>query len=309
MTVTNVAQLGLRLIDQVGNTPLIRLSRVAAHLPSSVEVYAKAEWVNPSGSVKDRAAAEILRQALTDGSLSDGRTLLDSTSGNMGIAYATLAAALGVPVHLALPENVSPIRRQMLRTLGAELTFSDPLEGSDGARAVAAKLAAQHPGRFFYADQYSNPANWRAHFHTTGPEILRDTEGRVTHFVAGLGTTGTLTGAGRFLKEQVPGVSIVAFQPNSPMHGLEGLKHLPTSEVPEIFDPEVPDEILQISTDDAYSMARRLAREEGLLVGVSAAGAAVAALTVAERLEAGTIVTVFPDSGLKYLDEPFWRES
>ncbi|MEK7682599.1 MAG: pyridoxal-phosphate dependent enzyme, partial [Chloroflexota bacterium] len=198
---------------------------------------------------------------------------------------------------------------QMLRTLGVELTFSDPLVGSDGARAVAAELAAQHPGRFFYADQYSNPANWRAHFHTTGPEILRDTEGRVTHFVAGLGTTGTLIGAGRFLKEQVPGVSIVAFQPNSPMHGLEGLKYLPTSEVPEIFDPEVPDEILQISTDDAYSMARRLAREEGLLVGVSAAGAAVAALTVAERLEAGTIVTVFPDSGLKYLDEPFWRES
>lgn len=309
MTVTNVAQLGLRLIDQVGNTPLIRLSRVAAHLPISVEVYAKAEWVNPSGSVKDRAAAEILRQALTDGSLSDGRTLLDSTSGNMGIAYATLAASLGVPVHLALPLNVSPIRRQMLRTLGVELTFSDPLEGSDGARAVAAELAAQHPGRFFYADQYSNPANWRAHFYTTGPEILRDTEGRVTHFVAGLGTTGTLTGAGRFLKEQVPGVSIVAFQPNSPMHGLEGLKHLPTSEVPEIFDPAVPDEILQISTDDAYSMARRLAREEGLLVGVSAAGAAVAALTVAERLKTGTIVTVFPDSGLKYLDEPFWRES
>ena len=309
MTVTKVAQLGLRLIDQVGNTPLIRLSRVAAHLPSSVEVYAKAEWVNPSGSVKDRAAAEILRQALTEGLLSDGRTLLDSTSGNMGIAYATLAASLGVAVHLALPENVSPIRQQMLRTLGVELTFSDPLVGSDGARAVAAELAAQHPGRFFYADQYSNPANWRAHFHTTGPEILRDTEGRVTHFVAGLGTTGTLIGAGRFLKEQVPGVSIVAFQPNSPMHGLEGLKYLPTSEVPEIFDPEVPDEILQISTDDAYSMARRLAREEGLLVGVSAAGAAVAALTVAERLEAGTIVTVFPDSGLKYLDEPFWRES
>ncbi|MEK6588155.1 MAG: cysteine synthase family protein [Chloroflexota bacterium] len=309
MTVTKVAQLGLRLIDQVGNTPLIRLSRVAAHLPSSVEVYAKAEWVNPSGSVKDRAAAEILRQALTEGLLSDGRTLLDSTSGNMGIAYATLAASLGVAVHLALPENVSPIRQQMLRTLGVELTFSDPLVGSDGARAVAAELAAQHPGRFFYADQYSNPANWRAHFHTTGPEILRDTEGRVTHFVAGLGTTGTLTGTGRFLKEQVPGVSIVAFQPNSPMHGLEGLKYLPTSEVPEIFDPEVPDEILQISTDDAYSMARRLAREEGLLVGVSAAGAAVAALTVAERLEAGTIVTVFPDSGLKYLDEPFWRES
>lgn len=309
MTVTNVAQLGLRLIDQVGNTPLIRLSRVTAHLPISVEVYAKAEWVNPSGSVKDRAAAEILRQALTEGLLSDGRTLLDSTSGNMGIAYATLAASLGVPVHLALPENVSPIRQQMLRTLGVELTFSDPLEGSDGARAVAAELAAQHPGSFFYADQYSNPANWRAHFHTTGPEILRDTEGRVTHFVAGLGTTGTLTGTGRFLKEQVPGVSIVAFQPNSPMHGLEGLKHLPTSEVPEIFDPEVPDEILQISTDDAYSMARRLAREEGLLVGVSAAGAAVAALTVAERLKTGTIVTVFPDSGLKYLDEPFWRET
>lgn len=307
MPVTRETQIGLSLLDQVGNTPLIRLSRVVAHLPNSVEVYAKAEWHNPSGSVKDRPAAEILRQALGAGLLSDGRTLLDSTSGNMGIAYATLAASLGVPVHLALPGKVSPIRQQLLRSLGVELTFSDPLEGSDGARDLATDLAERHPGRFYYADQYSNPANWRAHFKTTGPEIWRDTEGRVTHFVAGLGTTGTLTGAGRFLKQETPAISIVAFQPNSPMHGLEGLKHLPSSVIPDIYDPEVPDEILQISTDEAYFMARRLAKEEGLLVGVSAAAAAVAAMTVAERLEAGTIVTVFPDSGLKYLDEPFWR--
>ena len=296
------------MIDQVGNTPLIRLERVTAHLPTAVEVFGKAEWHNPSGSVKDRAAAEILRQALDAGNLANGRTLLDSSSGNMGIAYATLGAALGVSIRLVVPGNINPIRKQLLQALGVELTISDPLEGSDGARELAAELAAQHPERYFYADQYSNPANWLAHYRTTGPEIVRDTEGGLSHFVAGLGTTGTLMGAGRWIKEQIPNASIVGFQPNSPLNGLEGLKHLPTSRVPEIYDPSLPDEILEISTEQAHAMARRLAREEGLLVGASAAAAAVAALEVAERLSAGTVVALFPDSGLKYLDEPFWRQ-
>jgi cysteine synthase B len=297
------------LIDQVGNTPLIRLERVTSHLPGAVEVFGKAEWHNPSGSVKDRAAAEILRQALEAGSLSHGRILLDSSSGNMGIAYATLGAALGIRIRLVVPGNINPTRKQLLQAMGVELIISDPLQGSDGARQLAAELTEREPERFFYADQYSNPANWLGHYRTTGPEIVQDTDGRLTHFVAGLGTTGTLTGAGRWIKEQIPAASIVGFQPNSPLNGLEGLKHLPSSRVPEIFDPSLLDEILEISTEQAYAMARRLAREEGLLVGVSAAAAAVAALAVAERLEAGTVVTVFPDSGLKYLDEPFWRES
>ena len=296
------------MIDQVGNTPLIRLERVTAHLPTAVEVFGKAEWHSPSGSVKDRAAAEILRQALEAGNLSNGRTLLDSSSGNMGIAYATLGAALGVSIRLVVPGNINPIRKRLLQALGVELTISDPLEGSDGARELAAELAAQHPERYFYADQYSNPANWLAHYRTTGPEIVRDTEGGLSHFVAGLGTTGTLMGTGRWIKEQIPNASIIGFQPDSPLNGLEGLKHLPTSRVPEIYDPSLPDEILEISTEQAHAMARRLAREEGLLVGVSAAAAAVAALEVAERLSAGTVVVLFPDSGLKYLDEPFWRQ-
>lgn len=296
------------MIDQVGNTPLIRLERVTAHLPAAVEVFGKAEWHNPSGSVKDRAAAEILRQALEAGNLSNGRTLLDSSSGNMGIAYATLGAALGVSIRLVVPGNINPIRKRLLQALGVELTISDPLEGSDGARQLAAELAAQHPERYFYADQYSNPANWLAHYRTTGPEIVRDTEGGLTHFVAGLGTTGTLMGTGRWIKEQIPKASIIGFQPDSPLNGLEGLKHLPTSRVPEIYDPSLPDEILEISTEQAHAMARRLAREEGLLVGVSAAAAAVAALEVAECLTGGTVVVLFPDSGLKYLDEPFWRQ-
>ena len=296
------------MIDQVGNTPLIRLARVTAHLPAAVEVFGKAEWHNPSGSVKDRAAGEILRQALDAGNLSNGRMLLDSSSGNMGIAYATLGAGLAVSIRLVVPGNINPIRKRLLEALGVELTISDPLEGSDGARQLAAELAAQNPERYFYADQYSNPANWLAHYRTTGPEIEQDTGGRLTHFVAGLGTTGTLMGTGRWIKEHIPGASIVAFQPDSPMNGLEGLKHLPTSRVPEIYDPGLPDEVLEISTEQAHAMARRLAREEGLLVGVSAAAAAVAALEVANRLSAGTVVALFPDSGLKYLDEPFWRE-
>ena len=293
------------LLGTVGNTPIIPLR----HLHSgAVEIYAKAEWHNPSGSVKDRPAAAILREALQSGELGNGRSLLDSTSGNMGIAYATLAAAIGVPVHLTLPANANNARKGILHALGTQLTLTDPLEGSDGARHVAAAIAAQHPDRYYYADQYSNPTNWRSHFETTGPEILRDTEGRITHFVAGLGTTGTVVGTGRYLREAAPGVQIIAFQPEGPLHGLEGLKNLTSSEVPEIFDPLVPDETLDVKTEDAYAMARRLAREEGLLVGPSSAAAAVAALALAERMDTGLIVTIFADSGLKYLDQPFWNE-
>ncbi len=293
------------LLGAVGNTPLISLRRLSA---TPVEIYAKAEWHNPSGSVKDRPAASILRQALRSGELGNGRCLLDSTSGNMGIAYATLSAAIEVPVHLTLPANANDARKGILNALGAQITLTDPLEGSDGARHVAAALAAENPDRYYYADQYSNPANWRSHFETTGPEILSDTDGRVTHFVAGLGTTGTVVGTGRYLKEAAPEVQIVAFQPEGPLHGLEGLKNLPSSDVPEIFDPLIPDDILEIKTEDAYAMARRLAREEGLLVGPSSAAAAVAAVALAEQIESGVIVALFADSGLKYLDLPFWNE-
>jgi cysteine synthase B len=293
------------LLGSVGNTPLIPLRQLRT---GAVEIYAKAEWHNPSGSIKDRPAASILREALQSGMLNNGRMLLDSTSGNMGIAYATLAASVGVRVHLTLPSNADNARKGILRALGTELTLTDPLEGSDGARHVAAAIAADNPGRYYYADQYSNPANWRAHFETTGPEILSDTDGRVTHFVAGLGTTGTVVGTGRYLREAAPEVQVIAFQPESPLHGLEGLKNLPSSEIPDIFDPLIPDETLEVRTEDAFAMARRLAHEEGLLVGPSSAAAAVAAMALAERIQNGVIVMIFADSGLKYLDLPMWNE-
>lgn len=295
------------LFDQVGRTPLLRLTRVTEGLAPGVEVYAKAEWRNPSGSIKDRPAANILDSALQAGRLQPGGWLLDSTSGNMGIAYATLAARVGVRVHLVIPANAGRTRLDLLRGLGAELTLSDPLEGSDGARLVAGQLSAAVPDRYFYADQYANPANWQAHYQGTGPEISQDTQARITHLVAGLGTTGSLVGTGRWLKQHIAGVRVIAFQPEGPLHGLEGLKHLPSSHVPEIYDPGVPDETRLVATEAAYAMARRLARQEGLLVGPSSAAAAVAALALASELEEGVIVTLFPDSGLKYLDQPFWE--
>ncbi len=283
------------LLQHIGHTPLFRLRRVTRSVPEAVEVYAKAEWYNPGGSVKDRPAAAIIQRALDSGDLGSGRILLDATSGNMGIAYATLGAALGIPVHLAIPSNASRERIAILRALGAGLTLTDPSEGSDGARVVAAELFAREPERYFYADQYSNPANWQAHYRTTGPEVVDQTGGRVTHFVAGAGTTGTITGAGRYLHQAVPDARVVAVQPEGPMHGLEGLKHLPTSLIPAIYDPTVADATEAVATEEAYAMARRLAREEGLFVGVSAAAAAVAALRIAARMKAGVIVTIFPD--------------
>ena len=293
--------------DLVGNTPLLRLSHITAALPPSVEVYAKAEWFNPSGSVKDRPALNIIRSAVASGQLTTHKVLLDSTSGNMGIAYATLAAGLGYRVRLVMPENVSPERMGILRVLGAEFSLSSPLEGSDGAIREARALAAAEPDTFYYANQYNNPANWQAHFQSTGPEIIAQTETRVTHFVAGLGTSGTFVGTGRALRAFSPDIRLVAFQPESAFHGLEGLKHLATAILPEIYDAQLADQNLEVSTEDAHAMARRLAREEGLFVGISAGAAAVAALRVAETLTSGVVVTIFPDAGYKYVSERFWK--
>jgi cysteine synthase B len=292
----------------VGNTPLIPLRRVTAGLSPRVQVLAKAEWFNPGGSVKDRAALYILRQAWAEGQLKTGRRLLDSTSGNMGIAYAMFGAAMGIGITLCIPANASPERLAILRAYGAELILTDPLEGSDGAIRQARQLAERFPQQYWYANQYDNPACWQAHYHTTGPEILRQTEGQITHFVAGLGTSGTLIGTGRALREWNPQIQIVAVQPDAPFHGLEGLKHMPTALRPGIFDPDFPDRTLEVSTEEAYQMVRRLAREEGLFVGISSGAAAVAALRLAQTLESGLIVTVFPDAGYKYLsDSALWK--
>lgn len=292
----------------VGNTPLLPLRRLNADLSSRVQVFAKAEWFNPGGSIKDRPALNILRTALAEGRLDNGKRLLDSTSGNMGIAYATFGATLGVPITLALPANASPERIAILNALGAELILTDPLEGSDGAIRVARQMAADNPDRYYYANQYDNPANWQAHYLTTGPEIVQQTEGRVTHFVAGLGTTGTLTGVGRYLHHYNPEIQVIAGQPASPFHGLEGLKHLPTAIQPGIYDPALPDRTLEIETETAYDMVRKLARQEGLFVGISSGAAAAAALQIAAELDEGVVVTIFPDAGYKYLsDKELWR--
>ena len=291
----------------IGNTPLLTFRSISAHLPDTVRIAAKAEWTNPGGSVKDRAAANIIREAEEKGLLHPGTTILDSTSGNTGIAYAMLGAAKGYKVKLFVPANVSPERVAILKAYGADLVLTDPLEGSDGAIRAVRQLIADEPDRYFYADQYNNPANWRAHYHGTGVEIWEQTDGTVTHFVAGLGTSGTLMGTGRRLKDFNPDVQIVALQPDSPFHGLEGLKHMPTAIKPGIYDEFFPDRQLEISTEATYTMARRLAREEGYLVGISAAAAVVGALRIAEELadagQTGMIVTLFPDNAYKYLSE------
>jgi cysteine synthase B len=281
---------------------------VTADLSPRVQIYAKAEWFNPGGSVKDRPAFNILRSALLEGQLLPGKRLLDSTSGNMGIAYTTFGAAMGVPITLALPSNASQERISILRALGAELILTDSLEGSDGAIRVARQMASENPELYYYANQYDNSANWQAHYLTTGPEILQQTSERITHFVAGLGTSGTIMGVGTYLGEYKPDVQIIAFQPDSPFHGLEGLKHIPSSIKPCFFDPSLPDRILEVQTEGAYEMVLRLAREEGLFVGISSGAAVVAALQVAEDLEEGVVVTVFPDAGYKYLsDKALWE--
>ncbi|WP_420641202.1 PLP-dependent cysteine synthase family protein [Candidatus Leptofilum sp.] len=297
-----------RLEDQVGNTPLIRLwnTAVAHHIPNTVAIYAKAEWFNPSGSVKDRAALNIIRTAEENGQLKPGMTLLDSTSGNMGIAYAMLGAARGYQIKLTLPSNASPERIAILKAYGAELILTDPLEGSDGAILVARELAAADP-TLYYANQYNNSANWQAHTKTTAPEIWQQTDGQITHFVAGLGTSGTFTGTTRRLKQFNPNISTVAMQPDGPFHGLEGLKHMPSALKPGIYDEGVPDEQVTVRTEDAHKMAHFLARNEGLFVGISAAAAVVASLNVAKTLDEGVVVTILPDNGFKYLSDTLWQ--
>jgi cysteine synthase B len=297
------------LVELVGNTPLLRLSRIAPGLPQGVEVYAKAEWYNPGGSVKDRPALFMIRDGERSGALRPGMRIADATSGNTGIAYATLAAALGYGVTLALPANASPERKRILQTLGAELILTDPQEGMDQAIRTIRALVAQHPERFFYPDQYNNPANVQAHYETTAPEILAQTDGRVTHFVAALGTCGTFVGTGRRLRAERPGVRLVAVQPDGPYHALEGVKHLASTQlVPGIYDPSVADVTLEISSEQAFDMARCLARVEGLMVGISAAANVAAALQVARTLREGVVVTILCDSAAKYLSDPFWSE-
>jgi len=304
-------ELGSSLIARVGNTPLLRLDRIVSDF-HGVALLAKAEWFNPGGSVKDRAVVSMLLDARARGLLTPGKILLDATSGNTGIALAMLGAAQGFPVHLVMPSNVSSERKRILKAYGAHIEWTDPDLGSDGAILRARQLARSHPDRFCYVDQYSNPANWRAHYETTGPEIWRQTEGRVTHFVAGLGTSGTFTGVTRRLKELNPRIQALTVQPDSSFHGLEGLKYMAASIVPAIYDPSLADRALEVETESAYAMARRLAREEGLLVGISAAAAVAASLRVAgEEAAAGraaVIVTVLPDSADKYLTERFWEE-
>jgi cysteine synthase B len=295
------------VVELIGRTPLVRLRRFEQEVPG-VELLAKAEWQNPGGSVKDRAAARMITDGEATGRLRPGLTIVDATSGNTGIAYAMVAASRGYKVKLFLPENASPERKLILRAFGAELVLTDPLEGTDGAIREVRRLVAAEPHKYFYPDQYSNDSNWRAHYDTTGPEIIEQTGGRVTHFVAGLGTSGTFMGAGRALRRFNPAIRLISFQPDSPFHGLEGLKHMPTALVPAIYDPTLADENLSVSTEDAHLYVRRLAREEGLLVGISAGAALAAALQVARRLERGAVVvTVFPDGAEKYLSESFWK--
>jgi len=304
------SELGQRSVDRIGNTPLLRLARIAQDLPAA-EILGKAEWMNPGGSVKDRAAANIVMQARASGKLTPGKILLDSTSGNTGIAYAMIAAAQGFGVTLCMPENVSVERKRILHAYGANIIYTDPAEGSDGAIRLARELAAKHPDLYFYADQYSNDANWLAHYHGTANEIWQQTEGRITHFVSMLGTSGTFVGTSRRLKELNPRVRCISLQPDSPFHGIEGAKYMPAAIVPRIYDPSLASDNLEIATEDAYVMAKRLAREEGLLVGISAAAAVTGCLQLARQLkknESAVFVTILCDSGDKYLSERFWEE-
>jgi cysteine synthase B len=293
------------VLDLIGQTPLVRLQRFERDVPG-VELYAKAEWQNPGGSVKDRAAARMILDGEASGALRPGLTIADATSGNTGIAYAMVGAARGYKVKLCLPENASPERKLILRAFGAELVLTNPLEGTDGAIREVRRMVAADPDRYFYPDQYSNDANWRAHFDGTGPEIIEQTGGRITHFVAGLGTSGTFMGTGRALRRFNPAIKLISFQPDSPFHGLEGLKHMPTALVPRIYDESLADENLSVTTEDAHRMVRSLARQEGLLVGISAGAALAASLQVARRIGVGVLVTVFPDGAEKYLSESFW---
>jgi cysteine synthase B len=299
------------ILSRIGNTPLLRLARITADLPG-IEIYAKAEYFNPGGSVKDRAALNLILEGERTGWLTHDRIILDSTSGNTGIAYAMIAAVKGYRVILCLPANASMERKRILNAYGACVVLTDPAEGSDGAIRKCREMYASDPDRYYYPDQYNNPANWKAHFETTGPEILEQSDGRITHFVAGLGTSGTFTGVTRRLRRDMPGVKCYSAQPASGFHGIEGLKHMPTAIVPGIYDDTLADGNLWLETEDAYRMVRRLAREEGLLVGISSGANVAAALRLGRELydagQTAVIVTIFCDSADKYLSEHFWDE-
>ena len=299
------------LLDQIGHTPLIRLDKIDRSLPG-IQLYGKAEFFNPGGSVKDRPALNMIRDGERTGRLHKGRTILDSTSGNTGIAYAMIAAYLGYPVKLCLPANASPERKQILKAYGAEVILTDPGEGSDGAIRVCRKIYQENPELYFYPDQYSNPANWQAHYNTTGLEILDQTGGRITHFIAAMGTSGTFVGTTCRLREELPRTKCLSAQPSSGFHGLEGLKHMPTAIVPAIYDETLADENIWIETEDGQAMSRRLGREQGLLVGVSSGANVHAALELGKKLAAegqeATIVTILCDGASKYLSEHFWND-
>ncbi len=304
-------KLGSKLLETIGNTPLLRLERLSQELPG-VELLAKAEWFNPGGSVKDRAAASIVRTGRSSGQFQPGQRLLDSTSGNTGIAYAMIGAAEGFGVTLCLPKNASEERKRILKAYGVEIIYTDPAEGSDGALRKAHELYAASPEKYFYANQYGNDANWRAHYRGTANEIWEQTDERITHFVAMLGTSGTFVGTSRRLKELNPKIRCISLQPDSAFHGIEGAKHMATAIVPAIYDPKLADEDLGISTEDAHAMVRQLARDEGLLVGISGGAAVVGALRVAREAvkasQKAVIVMVLPDGADKYLSERFWDE-
>ena len=295
------------IINLIGNTPLIRLSSFEQGL-RNVELWAKAEWRNPAGSVKDRPAARMIADGERSGALTRDKILIDATSGNTGIAYAMIAAARGYRVRLCVPENVTPERKRILRAYGADIVFTSPMEGSDGAILRVKAMHAENPDLYFYPDQYNNPGNWLSHYDTTAPEIIEQTEGRLTHFVAGLGTSGTFIGVGRRLREYNPSIQLISVQPDSPLHGLEGLKHMATAIVPGIYDPELADEDIGVATEEAFELTRRLARE-GLFVGISSGANLAGALRVAQQASEAVIVVVFCDGGEKYLTERLWDES
>jgi cysteine synthase B len=298
---------GANVTELVGNTPLLELPSISAEVPG-VRIFGKAEWYNPGGSVKDRPALWMIREGERSGALTPEKTILDATSGNTGIAYAWIGAALGYKVKLCMSKNASEERKKILRAYGVDFVLTDPGEGSDGAIREARRLYAEEPEKYFYPDQYSNPANPRSHYESTGPEIWEQTNGEVTHFVAGLGTSGTFVGTAQRLKEYNPEIKVISFEPESPFHGLEGMKHMESAIVPPIYDPTVADENRRASTEGAYEMVKRVAREEGVLIGISSGAAVATALEVAKEIESGVIVTVLCDGADKYLSESFWEE-
>ena len=294
------------VLDLIGDTPLVEIRKLSEGLPASVRIFAKLEGCNPGGSVKDRAALRMVQEGIRTGKLRAGKTILDSSSGNTGIALAMIGRVLGYPVELVVPENVSMERKQIIQAYGAKIVYSDPLEGSDGAIRLCRKILQENPERYFKPDQYFNPMNSQAHYETTGPEIYRQTQQAITHFVSGIGTSGTLMGTGRYLKERNPSIKIIAVEPDDALHGLEGLKHMASSIVPGIYHEEELDEKISVSTEDAYAMVYRLSQEEGILVGQSSGAAMFATLTLARKFREATLVTIFPDFGDKYLSTNLW---